>query len=361
MPIKILHIMQSLEVGGMENGVVNIVNNIDKKNYPSTIYCTKKLGSLANKLIDPSNVFFKCGETSLLKTSIRLFVYCLRHRPDILHTHGWGTLVSGFVVSKLLFIKLIHGEHGTVYFDRKKDITRQKYMLARTNKNLFVSKMLEKSFSRTITTCVNNHVIYNGVDTNKFKSMDVNIRDYYSNADNSLIIGMVGRLVPVKNHLWLIEALSQLLSKKIKLMIVGDGELKPSIENLINEKNLTSEICLYGETTEPEVLMNCFDIFILPSLSEGLSNTIIEAMATGLPVIAADVGGNSELISDGKNGFLYESNNTDEFKDKLNLLLNDDERRVDFGHVSRKIVDENFKMLSMIENYQDTYSDVYKG
>lgn len=361
MSIKILHIMQSLEVGGMENGVVNIVNKIDKKKYPSTIYCTKALGNLANKLNDPESVFFKYSETSLFKTSIRLFIYCLRNRPNIIHSHSWGTLVPSFIVAKMLFIKLIHGEHGTVYFDRKKDIARQMYMLARTNKNLFVSKMLEKSFKSVITTCVNNHVIYNGVDINKFKPMNVNVSDYCSNANDSLVIGMVGRLMPVKNHLWLIEVLSEFMDKNIKLMIVGDGELRSSIEDLIDKKNLASQIYLYGETADPEILMNCFDIFILPSLSEGLSNTIIEAMATGLPVIAADVGGNSELISDAKNGFLYESNNAVDFKDKLNLLIFDHKKRVDFGHVSREIIDDNFKMLSMIENYQNIYTNVHKG
>lgn len=361
MPIKILHIMQSLEVGGMENGVVNIVNKIDKKKYPSTIYCTKNLGSLANKLLDSKSVFFKHKDTSLLKVSARLLLYCLRNKPDIIHTHGWGTLVPGFVVAKILRIKIIHGEHGTVYFDRKKDVERQKYMLARTNKNLFVSKLLEKSFRHVITSCTNNRVIYNGVDINRFKPMSINVHDYYSNANNALIIGVVGRLVPVKNHLWLIEALNELLGESVKLMIVGDGELKNDIKNLIEKKKLRSKVCVYGETVQPEVLMNCFDVFVLPSLSEGLSNTIIEAMATGLPVIAANVGGNSELVSDNENGFLYESNNENDFKNKFRVLVDDQQKRHEFGCRSREIVENNFKMSKMIENYQDVYLEVHKG
>jgi len=220
--------------------------------------------------------------------------------------------------------------------------------------------MLEKSFREVITSCRRNKVIYNGVDTNRFKHMEVNREEYFSVSEGSIIIGLVARLVPVKNHLWLIEALSE-MPGDFKLIIVGDGGLKQDIIDCIHNNNMSSKVFLYGETSEPEVLMNCFDIFLLSSLSEGLSNTLIEAMSTGLPLIASDVGGNSELVIDGENGFLYESNNKSELIERLGLLINNKKLREDFGERSKSLAYKNFKMSRMIENYQDIYSSVYQN
>jgi len=357
MAIKVLHVIESLGVGGMENGVVNIVNSISV-NFPSTIYCTKSLGALSDKVLNENSVFYEECDEKILIISWRLFKYCLKNRPDIIHTHSWGTLISGYLVSKILRIKFIHGEHGTVYFGSRKNILVQKFILSCTDMNLFVSNSLLQIFSKKLNLNHKMKVIHNGVDTNRFKKINIDVHNLLPSCAESLVIGTVGRLMPVKNHLWLIAALSNFLSDKIKLVIIGDGELSNELNNFIKVKSLEDRVVMYGESSSPELLMNCFDVFVLPSISEGLSNTILEAMSCGLPVVAADVGGNSELISDKKNGYLYESNNVDDFLQSLTSLFEDEKKRKLFGDESRNIVNKSFSLQVMLDSYMQVYTDV---
>jgi len=359
MPIKVLHVIESLGVGGMENGVVNIVNSIGE-DFPSTIYCSKSLGALAAKVLKKDAVFYQICDEKIYKISWQLLKYCIKNKPDIIHTHSWGTLISGYLVCKILRIKLIHGEHGTVYFNSRKNTSVQKYILSRTSMNLFVSQSLCNLFTKTLNLSQRMHVIHNGVDINRFKKIHVNVEDYLPGCSDSLIIGTVGRLMPVKNHLWLINALSGMLSDKIKLVIIGDGELSKEINDFIKLKKLENHVVMYGESSTPELLMNCFDVFVLPSISEGLSNTILEAMSCELPIVAADVGGNSELVSDHKNGFLYESNNEKHFIDSIVSLTTDENKRQCFSKKSKVIVDSKFSLQIMLDNYKKVYTEAIK-
>ena len=355
MQLNILHIMQSLEVGGMENGVVNIVNAIDKK-FTSKIYCTKRIGNLAKKLNDQSLIVYGGEYKGIFKSTLSLLKYCYKERPDILHSHGWGTLISAYIVSKLLRIKLVHGEHGTVYFESRRNTLVQKYMLNRTDLNLYVSKSLLKLFSETLGITGSNRVIYNGVDTERFKPLDI----ISEKARSVVLLGTVGRLVPVKNQIWLVEALSEVLSDKVHLMLVGSGPLEQDLLDKVKEIGMEDKVIVYGESSSPERVMNDFDIFILPSLSEGLSNTILEAMAVALPILASNVGGNSELVVNGGNGLLFELNNKNDFLSKLNSLIADKEKCKHFSEESLVIVEKEFKIGSMIVNYQNAYLDVVR-
>jgi len=341
----------------MENGVVNITNAMSS-DFSTVIYCTKAKGLLAKKVINKSSVYYKECKESLLIITWKLLKYCLFNRPDVIHTHGWGTLISGFIVSKILWIKLIHGEHGTVYFENKKNVLIQKMMLSRTDKNLFVSESLAKLFRLKLNLTHNIRVIHNGVDSDRFKKRDVNINEYFPGFDGKIIIGTVGRLMSVKNHKWLIEAISEVLGNKVKLVIVGSGELNDQLKELISIKKLESDVLLYGGSSTPEILMSAFDIFVLPSISEGLSNTVLEAMSCGLPIVASNVGGNSELVSDKINGNLFELNNRTEFIENINKLIESKELRNAYGKASKKIVDDKFSLQVMTDNYQDVYKDV---
>ena len=359
MAIKVLHIIESLGVGGMENGVVNLVNAIDSR-FPSSVFCSKALGGLAKKVTNKNKVHYcKCKE-SLFVITFNLFKFCLFNRPDILHTHSWGTLISGYIVAKLLRIKLVHGEHGTVYFGSTKNLIVQRFIMSRTDMNLFVSRSLYQKFRSTLELTSKLKVIHNGVDSLRFKPQKLLKKEYLPAFEKEIIIGTVGRLVSVKNHIWLIDALSQLLGKEVKLVIVGDGELRGDISDFIVKEKLEEHVCMYGNTPTPELLMNCFDIFVLPSLSEGLSNTILEAMSCGLPIVAADVGGNSELVKNQSNGLLYESNNKVELVSCIRALVENSNIRANYGETSLRIVKEQFSMDVMLKNYQNTYYDVCK-
>ena len=173
----------------------------------------------------------------------------------------------------------------------------------------------------------------------------------------------MGRLEGVKNHYMLISAVKKLKSsnpvlvQNLKVIIIGDGSLRQELDNKIKHLKL-EEICLLaGPRNEIQDIMNLFKIFVLPSLAEGMSNTILEAMACGCPVIATSVGGNGELVQDAKNGFLVESNNSDTLSEKIKMYLEDESLIHRHAKEARNIVCKNYSLDKMVHDYYQLYSN----
>ena len=196
-------------------------------------------------------------------------------------------------------------------------------------------------------------VIYNGIDTDQFRP-----KENQDKTDTFRIL-CVSRLTARKGIRYLIKAFSLLKDKysNIKLEIVGEGDEKNNLENLAKELKLESKVYFSGLINHeklPEIYQGS-QVFVLPSLNEGMSNTMLEALASGLPVIATDTGGTKELISDGENGFIVEMKSSQDIAEKLERLIKDEELRKKMSWVSRKIAEKlNWKKVA------DAYYDLYK-
>jgi glycosyltransferase involved in cell wall biosynthesis len=171
-------------------------------------------------------------------------------------------------------------------------------------------------------------------------------------------LGTVGRLDPVKNQALLIEAVASLvkLFPRLKLVIAGSGPCQKQLEQLVSKFNLSQHVCLVGERDDIPGLLRSLDIFLLPSVSEGISNTILEAMACELPVVACDVGGNRELIMDGETGQLVPARDVDAFRRAIQEYLTTLGLIEAHGRAGRRRVERLFSLEKMVAAYNSMYA-----
>ncbi len=180
------------------------------------------------------------------------------------------------------------------------------------------------------------------------------------------LIGSAGRLEPVKGHRVLLQAAARVLphstggraNEAPGIVLVGDGSERPALESLAREPALTGRIHFLGERTDVADLLPAFDLFVLPSRSEGLSNALLEAMAEGIPAVASHAGGNTEVIEHGFSGLLFEVDNPASLAGHLAKLLSNPEGALRFGLRGRERVQEDFSLEKMLQAYRNLYERI---
>jgi glycosyltransferase involved in cell wall biosynthesis len=204
--------------------------------------------------------------------------------------------------------------------------------------------------------------VYNGLDINKFTNTykKNNLRDQYGIKKTDFLIGSVGRLVPIKGYKYLIESAS-LLSKKysnLKFIIIGDGENKMQLKALIKEKEIENIFFLAGHRSNIEEILHSFDIFVLSSISEGLPTVLLEAMCAKIPVIATNVGGVSEIVTDKKTGFIVEPKKPERMAKKIEEAFNNREITSHFTSEAYKMVYSRFTIKNKVETLNKIYHEL---
>lgn len=235
-----------------------------------------------------------------------------------------------------------------------------------------VSKDLERWLVKSVRVApLRVRQIYNGVDYERFcprsRSPIELLPVPWRTVDELLVIGTVGRLTAVKDQQTLLRAVAELrriapaLFRRVRLVIVGDGPLHQTLNDLIEKYELGETTWLPGDRDDVPELLAAMDLFVLPSLGEGISNTVLEAMAAGLPVIATAVGGNVELVADGVNGRLVPAANPPVLAAALKTLLEDDRSRLRQGANARQRVCERFDWNRTVDAYLSVYDDLLQA
>jgi sugar transferase (PEP-CTERM/EpsH1 system associated) len=203
--------------------------------------------------------------------------------------------------------------------------------------------------------------IYNGVDTRKFKPGDAAVGLPFSMDEKPFVFGFVGRMDPVKGLDVLIDAFARLAnrdpasSRPVRLVMVGEGSERDRCKALLGERGLTDLAWLPGRSDDIPGVLRALDAFILPSLNEGISNTILEAMATALPIVATAVGGNPELIEDGVHGLLVPARDADAMAQAMARCSDDPAYATGLGVAARKRVEAQFSLDTMAAQYGELY------
>jgi sugar transferase (PEP-CTERM/EpsH1 system associated) len=206
--------------------------------------------------------------------------------------------------------------------------------------------------------------IHNGVDLRRFCPMDRGeARTRIGLPRHGRVIGTVGRLDPVKDQASLIHAFAKLRPghPDTRLLIVGDGPYRAELARLVRGYGVEDQVLLAGERQDIPVVLAAMDVFALPSIAEGMSNTLLEAMASGLPAVATRVGGTAELLEDGKTGRLIERGDRAALEKVLCEYLEDGELRLTHGRAAREWVTEHFGLERMCREYFDVYRGVLAG
>jgi L-malate glycosyltransferase len=363
--IRVGHVVGWLHFGGRENGVVNLVNSLDPNVFDNHIFSFVRDGSLTGRVIPGRCKIIEFGEK--LGGDYGLYFKLARafrsHKIHIAHTHGWGTLLEGMVAAKLARVPaVVHGEHGTIKDDTKTHIYLQRLMWQAADEILSVSEALRRKLAQTINFPENRiRVIANGVDLRRFiVARDRSDWKFRLNLPReALTFGTVGRFVPVKCYPVLLDA-SRWIFEKIPnsyLVLVGDGPLHERLTGLARDYKIRDRVRFLGWRSDVPEILNALDVYVLASESEGMSNTILEAMACGLPVVATAVGGNVELV-DRAGGLLVPPYNPKTLAEAVSLLLADPARRETMGSLARRRVEEHFSLETMAENYAGVYLDV---
>jgi len=294
-----------------------------------------------------------------LKNIIQL-IKC--NRIDFIHSHTWGTDFYAYWASKILGIPMISTVHNRYYiFEKWSRRFSYKFFISQIKKIVAVSKDIQNLLREDLKIAPRKvKLIYNGIDTRKFenKKDSERIRKELNLSKEELILGNVGNLREVKDHHTLLLSFNRIspFFPQAKLLIVGDGELKSSLLKLCVELGLENKVLFLGHREDVPSLLNLMDLFILSSHLEGCSISILEAMASEKPVIATRVGGNSEIVLEGKTGFLVPSAEPEKLAEKIILLLKSEKLRRKMGEEGKKRLNEKFSLETMLKKYEELYS-----
>jgi glycosyltransferase involved in cell wall biosynthesis len=201
-----------------------------------------------------------------------------------------------------------------------------------------------------------------GVDVRAFdpNAGPANIRAELGLAPGTLLFGSVGRLVPVKNYACLIRAAHKVFESvpNAALLFVGDGPLQADLTALARELGIVNRVHFLNWRKDVPHLLRQLDVFVLSSFSEGMSNSILEAMTARKPVVATAVGGNTELVVENETGFLVPSDHPEKMAGALLALLRNETQRLAMGAAARKHIEAHFTLPQMMRNYQRVYLEV---
>jgi len=372
-PIRVLHVLLSLEPGGLENGVVNVINRLDRDRFASSVCCLKHAGEFARRIEDPGvaihELHWRGGNDPRL--ALRLASLLRRTRPDIVHTRNAEPFFYGFAGAKLARAQaLVHSEHGRKFDDRPARFAVQRWMSRHTDAIFAVSGQLKSDLVKHIGLPEDSvQVLHNGVDLSRFNTearagadaaarRREALRREWGVADGALVVGSVGRLVAVKNYALLLRAVAA-SRLDIHLVLAGEGPERAALTALAASLGIASRVHLLGHSNNVDRVLGAFDVFVLPSFSEGMSNTLLEAMAAGVPPVASDVGGNGEIVRDGVDGRLFRSDDEAALRACLVALCRDGAERARLGVAARERVLSTFDIRQMIERYEQLYERVH--
>jgi sugar transferase (PEP-CTERM/EpsH1 system associated) len=360
-PVRTLHVIHHLQPGGMEYGLVKLVNGLAGGRIESLICSTSTADPAMARQLAPGvrlvGLTRRDGNDPLLVWQLyRLF---RRERPDIVHTHAWGTLVEGLVAARLARVPVVmHGEHGTLQL-KPYQVRVQRWAWSRVDRLLSVSSRLAEKMSAAIGMPLERiTVIRNGVDLSRFGSVTrAEARREMGIGDDEVVIGHAGRLVPVKDQAALVHAAALLRDKGLafRVLIAGDGPLRADLARQIAELGLGDHVELLGHRGAVERFFAALDVYVLCSRSEGMPNTILEAMASGVPVVSTKVGGADELVVDGETGTLVPAGDVAGLCEALQRLVIERARRRAMGAAGQARVRAAFSVDAMVSAYQQCY------
>jgi sugar transferase (PEP-CTERM/EpsH1 system associated) len=362
-PIRILHVLHAFSAGGLENGVVNIINR-SPEHLVHELCLLSHGGEFIQRLNRPviyHELNRRAGnDPRLIFRLQKLF----RSRDfDIIHTRNWSAFDGILAACLTPGPIVIHGEHGRDISDpsgmkHHRNMARRA-LAFRTKKFVAVSKDLYRWLQLTVRVPQSKlEFIPNGVDTDRFyPARDLEFRRQLGIEDDEFVVGTIARLDPVKNHEGLINAVRFLNSgaRKVRLIIVGEGPNRPNVESALKCLDSRPGPLLLGYRGDVDRLYRTFDLFVLNSFAEGMSNTLLEAMASGLPIVCTSVGGNTELVADGHRGRTVRPGDDAALAESMREYLVSPEIRARHAHNARQFVMECFSLDRMVEKYVSLY------
>lgn len=367
----IVHVIHHLHMGGLENGVVNLVNRMPPDRYRHCVLCIEDYSEFRNRIerSDVDVIALHRSTMSALQLYHRLHTELRRLKPDIVHSRNLSGLDALLPAMLAGVPHRIQSEHGWDVADLDGTLLRPR-LLRRlhsplVNQYVTVSKNLQHYLVDRVGIASSRICqIYNGVDTDRFtpvtsKPPGILPSEFYG--QDKLVVGTVGRLQAVKDQQTLIRAVGRLVRQwpqqraRVRLAIVGEGAMREVLQSCVHAEEIADLVWLPGARNDTALIYRCLDVFALPSLNEGISNTLLEAMASGLPAVATAVGGNVELVAEGDTGRLIPPGDDEFLAAALHVYAADESLRLAHGSAGRTRAISTFSIGAMIESYLRLY------
>jgi sugar transferase (PEP-CTERM/EpsH1 system associated) len=366
--LRILHVISYLGRGGAEMGILKLIGGLGD-GFEHRICATRGFDEGFVQSYFPKEKIYVAGspDLKLQFPLFRLARIMRQYRPHIVHTRNWGAIEAVLAAKFAGVPVIIHSEHGyevDMFAGlplRRRVFRRVAFAMA--DATFAVTRELRDFHARQAWIPQERMgVMYNGVDTQRFApcgASRIAIREELGLPERAFVVGTVGRLVPIKDHQTLLKA-AALLSKggvDVRVLLVGSGPERERLQRLATD-TLGGRVCFAGDSNRVPEMLNAMDVFVLASLGEGMSNTLLEAMACGLPVLATNVGGNPEIIENNVSGCLFTPGDVEWLADKLQLLAANPALIHQLGTAARNHTIESFSLSRMLESYRRFYLDL---
>jgi glycosyltransferase involved in cell wall biosynthesis len=367
--IKILHVTFDMNIGGAQQVIRQLVENMDQDQFEMDIACIGgQLGEigelLKNRGVNIELFERQSGLDGNLIKNMKRFIQASKYQ--IIHCHQYTPYVYGLLSSLFTPAKIIFTEHGRFFPDfgtwKRKLInpvfsvfTSQIVAIAEATKDALVRY---ENFDGSKID-----VIYNGVKDNSYIEIDEGeLRKAFHIPEAAFLFGTISRLEPIKNQAMMINAFKKAHDQHnhAHLLIVGDGEIRGQLEKQVCDLGLDKQVTFTGFQKDPSSFYSIIDVFLLSSFSEGTSMTLLEAMSFSKPCVATEVGGNPELIKDQINGLIAPSDDTDKFFKACNQLICDISLCNKYGGKAREKYLELFSVNKMIMQYAEIYKNILR-
>ncbi|MBE0410272.1 MAG: glycosyltransferase family 4 protein [Anaerolineales bacterium] len=386
-PLRILFLVTILTIGGAPLAILRLAKGLQRKGYDVLVVClysrrnsvphfTDQFGiqiiDLEMKNEKIKNPFIKIY--SIVKGLIKLFTLMRGGHYDVLQTFIESSNIIGPIIGWFAGIPVrVSSQRATLVYKSRLFFLIDRWIV----NSCLVDKMVTVS-ENTRKFCITKEkmspqklaTIYNGVDLERFTPRD---RDEYQQLKNlymrdmglseeTILITSVGRLHKQKGYDFLLQAIPEvrLDHKNARFIFVGDGDMRESLQSLSRSLGLDSVVYFLGIREDIPEILAISDLFILPSRWEGFPNVLLEAMSTGLAVIASAIDGSIELIEHGENGMLVPPSNPNKLAKTIIQLLENVELRVRLGQAARKHVEKKFSEDKFIDSFAALYEDLFQ-
>jgi len=361
--IKISYIIEQLAKGGAERQLFELVKGIDRNRFIPMVICLSQGGYWAAEIrkLNIQVIELPTGKKREFAILFKLVKLLKATQPDLVHTYLWSANTYGRIAAILSKVPtIIASERNLTEIGKDKNI----YMICIDRLLALFSNGIICNSNKASESLINNYsfdpekvfTVHNGIDIDNFlKRTMISSRKKLAQK----VVGTIGRLFPQKNYRLFLDVAKIVLDRfedeSIKFLIIGEGPLRNELVMYSKDLGIGDFLIFTGEREDIPQLLKNMDIFVMTSIYEGLPNAIIEAMASGLPVITTDVGGNGELVIDGETGFLCQTNDKVLIASRVIDLINDEMKARRMGEHGKKRILNEFGVEKMVKDTEQIY------
>lgn len=354
-PIRVVHLVTTLNIGGLEMVVYDLIRAGRQHGVEGQVICLGEVGALAPRFsaLGIPVESLRADRLPRVERILRLARRFRQLRPDVVHTHNPGPHLHGVIAGRLARVPvLVHTKHGRNFPGVRKAVLFNRLLSSLTDCVVAVSEdaaAVALEVERVAASRV--RVIHNGIDLEGFPFRGAR------KARRGWRAITVARLDPVKDQATMLRALQSVVGEggQVTLDVVGDGPSRQQLEELSAALGLQGNVTFHGYQQDIPSFLRQADYFLLSSKSEGISLTLLEAMAVGLPVVATDVGGNREVVAPGATGYLVQPESPAALADGMLSMHKNEGRLVEMSRACRERVEEAFDLRVTARGYHALY------